>query len=1507
MATAGTFSHLASPGVRAYAGGMPKDKGTAGIVSPDSQIMRFFDRSEYAPPLNPQSARPLVDQTLGDQFGSPQYELNIGMQIRNLIRLESEGPWFTIILPLRQTDTLTFTGTIWRYNRRLPTPTPYHGPSPYVTEEFEEFYGQLQRYGESIRMESDYFKTTPGQQNFFLKLTGIASDMVEGIRFDVMRALLRGIDEYKRRYMNHTYSENIEDDLMLRVALFACLQKVPLEDNKLGQVAEMLNRLLAEHVGQDAVLEMIVPPMWGVYMNKINQTPASVPYYLQGDDGAQLFIRNGPTPRGQLGRHRFWEYGDNILETGSRPMRTLQRAVSVLEYARMQFGYRGSGLYQMLTGLLANDKNVGRARNIFVYSATENTYSELKLSEMILGSNIVPASYKSGDPNSAPYRDLMRQYKRLGSDAVGRFFPHLKKDAPGQNNQTGQREAPSFLAWEEKGNTEDGSPFIRVKYAGEKDENVTAPMDLINAGEIACAHLTFSYGLANIGAHYANAFTIRRRIQNASDNVAYWRAFYAANIRASAVSAGGGNLVLRGSRLTSSMDYDMYRERWGQHEYDGVGELATQPEGHYIIPSKLTYPGFKSLQIPPGCDCATGIRSISSLSEDSGWSVALIEAVRDHENALTSMVEQAKKFSDSEMVNPLNRLPWEHNADMGALCTAYTNGISQFRAPIFIRTYQNLTDGTNPATVDTRAYDARVKPFLDNDPDRAAIAGTGGVQPRRKPRRVVDPVTNSLGDEEGDDLEMEEHEETDLQSLMREYFVNLQNDRDDIDVGFEQVPAIGLLPGTDTLPGFLYSVTTYFNKDASGTNFLNSYVRSVYIDFSVLNETNEDVVDAVFDLATAFVETARDMGTGNIETALLSIGRSTAQRIRLPAESAGTVGTRAGSPYASYSSFYFDAKTGMRVTGVVDDPNFTSTKEVDVDALANKFSSVVSDASYTAPTGPLGAQPGMAELGAFAPAEDESSLFVVTGDNTAGSYIRCALVFTPGMVKSRTYERAESPVAPGNKNTGYTTPISFIDRASITNFRRSGLVHNVQSITSGVRNVSTGYHEIDTGVPRHPSHFGFNQVHSRMAGMDDEGNFPTPSEREYAEEMHYYDDDDEDEEIAMSIASRSTGTGSVSLLGSRRRGGRRRRGRYSRKGKERYEQEFSESQIGAGAPRARSYYEGARRRGAPRRFGRAPFAHALEAPFRERYSEHHGFDAIDPGTGKLRKGLRMVQRFNGSNFVRNVEAVTEDPSSPCTFFALAFMMSRCDRIEDYQKLIKNRLHVDSNFLIFRIVELYTESAILLKAGLGFTAVNNSDYVNGLITGTKTYHGHLTVHFGAFVTLPDHEVMMEDMRMAGYIGGKGTGVVMGPKDLTQRGTRRGSGRPSCIVYSYPIATEKLPRLQSLNGRWELEDVRPENLPAHGALYPGVDWHERIWRWTETITSERADRRFFHKRGFTNPLIGFQGWQMIYNLNEGNFFVWSHGEGHLSGLDYVGAVNVMNGNDSHGRYPGDPIVA
>ncbi len=267
--------------------------------------------------------------------------------------------------------------------------------------------------------------------------------------------------------------------------------------------------------------------------------------------------------------------------------------------------------------------------------------------------------------------------------------------------------------------------------------------------------------------------------------------------------------------------------------------------------------------------------------------------------------------------------------------------------------------------------------------------------------------------------------------------------------------------------------------------------------------------------------------------------------------------------------------------------------------------------------------------------------------------------------------------------------------------------------------------------------------------------------------------------------------------------------------------------------------------------------------------------------------------------------VTTDPTSPCTFFTIAAMMSRCDKLEHWMKLAKNRLHIAADFLLHRIVEVYAESALLLKAGLGFTLVGHADFKNGEVVATKTYHAHLTVHFGAFVDRPDHQLILEDMRLVGYIGGKGSGMVMHPSELETGSAQRGSGRPSFVVAALPIAQKKLSPILSPSGTLSgMDDVLPENMPVQGALFGGTDWHGRRWRFEDKHNEERNAGDFFNSKGNVFPSVSFQGWQANYDLNDGSFKVYSQGEGHLAGGDYPGAIHVVNGDVPYFDYPGDP---
>ena len=118
----------------------------------------------------------------------------------------------------------------------------------------------------------------------------------------------------------------------------------------------------------------------------------------------------------------------------------------------LSFVERSSDLFSMLTGLLASEKNVGRMRNIYTYSLTENKYIEVKIQDMIRASGIVPSSYSSsGNSDTREYRALVDEYKAKGTSARSKFYPDEKEHPSGQMNHANQREAPMFLAWEPKG------------------------------------------------------------------------------------------------------------------------------------------------------------------------------------------------------------------------------------------------------------------------------------------------------------------------------------------------------------------------------------------------------------------------------------------------------------------------------------------------------------------------------------------------------------------------------------------------------------------------------------------------------------------------------------------------------------------------------------------------------------------------------------------------------------------------------------------------------------------------------------------------------------------------------------------------------------------------------------------------------------------------------------------------------------------------------------------------
>ena len=1291
----GVFRQTADTRATQYMGTVARDKGR-GEPGPKDQLNRYYGRSEHQPYMNPYHGRPVIDQTLGDQFGAQRYELDVGLQVKNIIMADAEQPWMTIIMPLNNTDALTITGTIWRFNRRLPRPTPYHAPSPYVTEEYEQFYGQLQRYGESIRMESDFYHTEEGMRNFALKLTGIASDMIEGIRYDVLREMIRAIEEYKRYYNLHTYTQDPTKDIRSRVALFAALNKAPTKENQLGVTIERLERALRDVV--PGPYEVIVPPEWGIFFHSINQTPAPQPYYLMGD----IMVENGPTPKGQIGKNRYWEYPDIIVETGAPRLRLLDRKTIVAEYYQSIFKEGNSALCTKLTGLLSSDKDIGRMRNLFVYSADEDKYVEVDLEDMVKHSALLPDTYKENaslddDPmrHGEKYVKLKTDYIKEGEKALDKFHPLGDlPGGPGGKAATHMgisgtiRRAPMFLFYEPKDMVtsrkvpDRWSHVRRVKYSGETDDNVQSYRDHINQGEVLCAHFIHtSLGMTDLGARYTNAIRLRSTLRDAPCTNDYVKNFILVNIHNSldvtyGVDGNPNSAMFSGSRLNDTE----YEERWGASPTTNAVQLATTPGGYYIIPPQAD----TGVSIPPGCDCAVGLASLAHVDPDSsGYNSSIINAAIDHYNVLVNMVEKCKDLPDSELINPLNRAPWVHtqNEEVSSLDYAYSTAVSQLWSPLFVAVPQSVFIEEQPLEIGFGDTPNASGIFAPND----ITTIRGGAAPGE---RVDLGGGEGLGDESSEYL--------DESARIPPGSVSLQVTR-----GAEEGPAAGSVfwvrTGLAFTPGIKNSV------DAKQTTMVES----------------------------GFPKESFSRPSGAVEVTAYRVGLGR----RLPAE------------------------------GEIDEDNYGYDPEdlvMEVDATINR-----------------------------------SVLRTLTPP-----------VWVNGSAK--TFE-----------------------------------------------------------------HYPQNLIHGVPAGMNRAGAYPKAPRR------------------SGSSTRRTRSSGEGSSRGSIRRGllrstsSGRRRGR--RAGKEREVPSLSDhasqdlDYLSAGAREPVEYTEEER--------VELGFAH-------DRGDVWNAGPTWVTDENILRDGHKMTRRFRGSNFIAKMREITTRQGDPVTFFTIAAMKSRQDRKEDLMKLVKNRLHVAFNFLLFRLPELHMESAILCKAGLGMTIVNNSDYKNGETVATKTYHGHLTVHYGAIVTKRDWQLMLEDMRCNGYIQGKGSGFLRHPNDLMAASRSQGKRNRSFICYAQPIAkvSRTLPPFLSLSGKWEMPDVVPRNLPESGHLYHGCDWYDMVWKWHDSMARERPKYEYFKSKGYTWPQVALRGWHAEYNLSQGRFQVASHGHGHLAGSDYPGAVAVLNGDAS-----------
>jgi len=1528
----GMFTTTAGMGPTSYANTLPADKGMTSQVSAKEQINRFYGRTEHEPKLSAYQNRAIIDQTLGDQYGDPKYTLDVGMTLKNLIRMDAETPWYTIIMPLQNTNKLVITGTTWKYNKRLPTPTPYHAPSPYISEETEKFYGKIKRYGEQLRMESDFFHTPEGQENFFLKLTGMAGDFVEGIRYDVMREMQAVIMDKKRYYFNQAYVEDPLKHIAIRVSMTGAMNKVPNNEeyNALGVILERLSRVLNDATG-GGPYEMIVPMEWGIYMHKINMTPAPQPYYMYGDAGGQVFIQNGPTPKGTIGTNRFWEYDDIHVETGSKPLRMLERALSVCEYYIAEFTARDVDLFRKLTSMMGGAVDIKRSRNIWTYSATHDRYQEISVEDMIKNSHVVPSKH-----TKQAYRELKNKYARLkGSDGLlTKFYPNGglgKDDSP---NVMKHREAPHFLYYENKYST-----FHRTKYSGEADLNVTEAKDHRNQGQILCSILASKFNLDRIGSHYSNAFAIRMELQMARDSREYWAAFLEDNILESIRNAtvGGNDLaadalgtgtprvpsttaynVFAGSLLSQQSDFKEFSERWGRRRTDAFPVLSTQPGGGYVIPAFQTEWRTDGLTAPPGCDCAVGILSIASMPTDNGWG-KYYEAIRDHKNALLNMVECAQLIPDGEATNPLNRSPFVTDPDTGALDAFYTSCVSQFRAPLFLGGY-NLRNAQTGAEIQilyprvgTRTapntYDAVTLSLGD---DTAA-------------------ATSGLGPNHFDALEEAEY---------ATYNQAVDGDPSRLPSDFEYVQEVGPAPtalGAMDPYGLANNMYTNSGLGAAkrmprGTQFFLKDVDDPADNEAILREYIAQGITALPN-GTVLDPTggnAADQVTALVDAGLVVRWKNTDPVAPFAYFPTGLVFTRGMEQSRTYAEAGPICLPGDPAKHYYE-PIPTISAAVGTDAAPVPHNTAVT----------LLKNLGVTDIKGNRKAAGDWK----TGTSKHFGHFTWNQMHGRGMGLNK---RGNLP----NKRE-IIRNLQNMDRVDKYNDMKQRIRQaRSEAVSESRRSHEYGDEEMDEDVYYSEDgegsgsgnirsyEYGSGEEEDPYAGeeMEEEGRgAPKTSVRRSSRRRRggitalasAGTDDEPEEEVGEQILGRDTGSGSGGLLSSRRTRRRRRRSRRSRgtSGSSDFD-----AYAMAGAPldpRSATYYAGtggAYTRGDRGR--RAPFAthtahsstaasgqggrHMFGAGTDRTYQRTvtkatKGLAGTPSNVTSMREGYKMIYRFNGSNFVSKMTDLTTMPNDVCTAFTIAAMMGRQDEQEHWETMVTNGLHLPINFLLQRIIELYAESAILCKAGLGLTVVNNGDFKNAETVSTKTYHGHLTIHYGALVVQKDWLLMMEDARIVGYIGGKGDKFLTNRKQLLNGATHgKGNFRPSFICYAYPIACQSFYPILSLSGRWEFEDVRPENLPTDGALFPGVDWYELLWGWNAAIYRDRVGQRHWRKQGYIWPRTSHAGWYMAYDMNGASFSVKERGKGHLAGSDYSGALAALQGEVPFWKYPGDPAV-
>jgi len=259
---------------------------------------------------------------------------------------------------------------------------------------------------------------------------------------------------------------------------------------------------------------------------------------------------------------------------------------------------------------------------------------------------------------------------------------------------------------------------------------------------------------------------------------------------------------------------------------------------------------------------------------------------------------------------------------------------------------------------------------------------------------------------------------------------------------------------------------------------------------------------------------------------------------------------------------------------------------------------------------------------------------------------------------------------------------------------------------------------------------------------------------------------------------------------------------------------------------------------------------------------------------------KVFTSLNTPSFLTNFETVNNFPQHLVKACALVGMLCPCDG-KQFEHWAKHGVDVPFNIRLWRIsIEHMMDTFILMRGGpeTGATIYGHSNFAIGYDVASKLIYGNFTFESGAMVWGPKNIEFLENVRPAGYIGGRNCTFIR--KDNFDASLEKKKERPSLLATVIPYTECKTPDVMSFIGKLPIPELNTAIDGPNRNTYSTSEYYDRyIWNLSMKGGMDQycPTDNFFDRANKVN-VMALQGAQTNYNHRTCKFDIRIECKGH-----------------------------